>query len=113
LLHHELTRAIIGGFWAVKSQLGPGFPEAVYVNALAVILREAGLKVEREVHFEIIFHGVRVGWYKADLVVESKVLVEGKVMRAIPGELREIVLNYLTASRMNVGLIPILPDVEK
>jgi GxxExxY protein len=105
LLHHELTRAIIGGFWAVKAELGPGFLEAVYANALAVILREAGLKVEREVPYEIIFHGVRVGWYRADLVVESKVLVETKVMRAIPAEIREIAFNYLAASKLRVGLI--------
>jgi len=105
LLHHELTRAIIGGFWAVKSQLGPGFLEAVYANALAVILREAGLKVEREVPFEIFFHGVRVGRYRADLIAESKVLVETKVMRAIPAEIREIASNYLAASKMKVGLI--------
>jgi GxxExxY protein len=105
LLHHELTHSIIGGFWAVKSQLGPGFLERVYANALAVILREAGLRVEREVAFEIIFHGVRIGWYRADMVVERKILVETKVMRAIPEELREVVLNYLTASRLRVGLI--------
>src|SRR5438128_15828 len=98
LLFHELTYTIIGGFWAVRSQLGPGFLEAVYANALAVLLREAGLHVEREVPFEIIFHGVRVGWYRADMIVESKILVETKVMRAVPEETRDVALNYLAAS---------------
>ncbi len=89
----------------MKTQLGPGFLEKVYANALAVQLRAMGLEVQREVPFEIVFLGVRVGWYRADLVVDSKVIIETKVTRCIPEEVRETLLNYLTASNLDVGLI--------
>lgn len=105
LLFHDLTYSIIGCFWETKSQLGPGYLEVVYANALAVMLREKGFRVQREVPFEIIFHGVRVGWYRADLVVESKVLVETKVLHRVSEDIRNVALNYLAASKLKVGLI--------
>jgi GxxExxY protein len=105
LLHGDLTRSIIGAMYAVHSQLGFGFLEAVYKNALAVVLEEAGLRVEREVPFEIIFHGRNIGLYRADLVVESKVLVETKTGRHIDPVHIELIDNYLCASELEVGLL--------
>lgn len=105
LLHREITGVILGAFYAVHSELGYGFLEAVYANALTVLLGTAGLQVGREVPFEIVFHGHIVGCYRADLVVESKVVVEVKAGRAIDPFHTAQLLNYLRASRLEVGLL--------
>jgi GxxExxY protein len=76
LLYHDLTRTIIGAFFQAHRELGSGFLEAIYKNGLAVLLRRAGLRVEREVPDEIILHGESLGTYRADIVVERKVVVE-------------------------------------
>lgn len=103
--HWELTKRIIAAFYTVKQELGSGFPEYVYANAVSTILREMGLHVLREVPFEVVFHGVIVGICRADLVVEGIVLVETKVARGIAAAHREQLRHYLLASKLNVGLI--------
>ena len=59
--HSELTRSIIGGLFEVHTELGAGFLERVYVNALAIVLCARGLRVEREVPYEIPFRGESSG----------------------------------------------------
>ena len=105
LLHRDLTEAIIGAFHAVHSKLGIGFLERVYANALAVMLRKAGFHAAREVPFEVFFEGVSVGFYRADIVVESTIVVETKVARMIVDEHKLQLLNNLKASKLEVGLV--------
>ena len=105
LLYHELTRTIIGAFFAAHRELGSGFLEAVYKNGLAVLLRRAGLRVEREAPFEIIFHGESIGTYRADFVVERK----GRRGSENGSSHRPVhiaqVRNYLRVSKLKVGLL--------
>jgi GxxExxY protein len=103
--HRDITGAVIGGMYVVHGELGSGFLEGVYANALSVVLRAAGLMVEREVPIEVVFHGERVGWYRADMIVEGKVLVEVKTGRRIHPRHRAQVLNYLRATGREVGLV--------
>jgi GxxExxY protein len=105
LVHGDLTRQIIGAFYDVYNALGQGFVEAVYQRALPVALSARGIQCEREVPMSVIYKGVHVGEYRADLVVENKVIVESKVaLKIIP--IHEIQLvNYLKASRISVGLV--------
>lgn len=105
LLHGEITGPILGAFYAVHSQLGFGLLESVYSNALIVLLSDAGLDVAQEVPFEITFHGHSIGVYRADLVVESKVIVEVKAGRSIVPAHNAQLLNYLRASNLEVGLL--------
>jgi GxxExxY protein len=105
LLHHQITRVIIGAFYSVHSQLGAGFFETVYANALAVVLRRASVRVEREMPFDVIFLGENIGRYRADLVVDGQVIVEVKCGRAIDGAHVAQVRNYLRASGLQVGLV--------
>ena len=105
LLHGHLTQAILGAFYAVHSELGHGFLENVYSNALAVLLDAARLRIDREVPFQVMFHGHLIGSYRADFVVESKVIVEIKSNRTILAAHKSQVLNYLRASGLRVGLL--------
>jgi len=105
LLHHELTRSVIGGMHNVHTELGVGFAEPVSANALAVVLQNAGLRVEREVPFEVVFRGVVVGRYRADLIVDRKIVVETKALRRLDMAGTVQLRNYLRASGLSVGLL--------
>jgi GxxExxY protein len=103
--HGKLTNAIIGAMFEVHTVLGAGFLESNYANALAIELRLRGIPVERNVPFDVVYRGVVVGRYIADLVVDQRVIVETKVAKAIDPAHRAQVLNYLRASGLEVGLI--------
>jgi GxxExxY protein len=66
LKHAEITERIIGVFFAVYNELGHGFLESVYQNAMVIALAQAGLQVEREVPVPVYFRGQIVGDYRAD-----------------------------------------------
>ena len=105
LLHGQLTDRIIGEFLQVHRELGPGFVESVYSRALEIALTEAGLRVEREVLILVYFRGKLVGSFRADMIVESLVLLELKVGERLDPNCEPTVLNYLRASRQEVALI--------
>jgi GxxExxY protein len=105
MLEATLTEQIIGSFFPVYRDLGFGFLEPVCVNALSVELRSRGLKVQREVPFEVVYRGVPVGKYRADLIVENRVLVEVKASKAISEADETQLLNYLKATNIEVGLL--------
>jgi GxxExxY protein len=105
LLHGDLTSAIIGAFFSVHSRLGVGFLEHVYGNALALLLTRTGLRVQREVPFDVVFDHEFVGHYRADIVVESKVIVEVKSVTSIAPVHVAQLINYLKASGIQLGLL--------
>lgn len=105
LLHGDLTERIPGAFSQVPHELGHGFAESVYGASLAILLTEAGLCVEREVPIAVHFHGIPVGSFRADLVVESKVVLELKALKQIEPPFEAQLLNYLRATELEVGLL--------
>lgn len=105
LQFHEVTAQIIEAFYTVYNELGYGFLENTYENALALVLREMGLKVEQQVMAEVFFRGAVVGQYRLDLVVNDVVIVELKAARALSSEHEAQLLNYLKATRYEVGLL--------
>lgn len=102
---NSLTEAIIGCAYAVANELGCGFLEKVYENALAHELRKCGLAVEQQKAITVHYDGVLVGDYVADLLVESSVLVELKVVRAVDDVHVAQCLNYLKATKVRVCLL--------
>ncbi|MGH7656383.1 MAG: GxxExxY protein [Gemmatimonadaceae bacterium] len=105
LVHGDLTRGIIGAFYDVYNRLGYGFAESVYQHALPIALAKRGLKSEREVPLNVIYEQRTVGVFRADLIVEEKVIVETKVADKIVNVHEMQLLNYLKATGLNVGLI--------
>ena len=75
------------------------------MNALAFELQDRGLQVRREVPIELFYKSRKVGLYKADLIVEDKVLVETKASAALGESDNKQVFNYLRASKLTVGLL--------
>ena len=104
-LYQELTETILGCCFEVMNELGVGFLESVYKNALLIALREKGLKVDVEKRFEVIFRERKIGLYIADLVVEEKVIIELKCCESLLGEHQAQLINYLKVSNILVGLL--------
>jgi GxxExxY protein len=78
-----MTERIIGCAYAVSNGLGCGFLERVYENALVHELRKVGFSVAQQVRFVVMYDGVEVGEYIADIVVEGTVLIELKAVKAL------------------------------
>jgi GxxExxY protein len=105
LRHRELTEKIIGAFYEVYNELGHGFLESVYERALAIPLVQAGMKVERQVAVAVWFRGEQIGDFRADMMIDRKVLLELKAARTIDQAHEEQLLNYLRATEIEVGLV--------
>jgi len=106
LKHQEITDKILHAFFkVVYPQLGYGFLEKVYENAMVIALREAGLRVQPQVRIPVYFHGQLVGEYFADLLVEEAVIVELKSVSQLSREHEAQLLNYLRATPYEVGLL--------
>jgi GxxExxY protein len=101
----DITERIIGCALKVSNTLGSGFLEKVYEAALAHELRKAGLGVQPQRPISILYDGIVVGDYRADLVVNEAVIVEAKAARALDSIHEAQLLNYLKASRIRVGLL--------
>jgi GxxExxY protein len=103
--HKALTQKIIGVFYEVYNELGHGFLESVYENAMVVALRQAGLETAQQAPVRVSFRGQLVGDFRADLLVEDAVIVELKAARAIESAHEAQLLNYLRATEIEVGLL--------
>ena len=104
-LHEELTGKILQIAFDVANGLGCGFLEKVYENALAVGLRQAGLKVSQQIPVRVLYRGQTVGEYVADMVVGGAVLVEVKATEQQHPIYIAQTLNYLKATGLPVGLL--------
>lgn len=102
---NKITEAIIGAAMKVSNTLGVGFLEKVYENALVVELKKAGLKIQQQRTIKVVYEGVVVGNYVADLIVDGAVLVELKVAKTIDEVHQAQLLNYLKATGLKIGLL--------
>jgi GxxExxY protein len=103
---NKLTERIIGSCFKVHRELGPGFNERIYHNALKVLLDQEGLQYRTEKEFEVFYLNKRVGSFRADLVVENEVIVEIKSLSInIPVLFQHQLISYLKASDIHIGLL--------
>lgn len=105
LKHPEITEGLIRIFFDIYNELGHGFLESVYEQAFSISLGERGIFFERQMAVPVWFHGRQVGDFRADIVVEKKVIVELKTGRAIDPAWEKQLLNYLRATEIEVGLL--------
>ena len=105
LKHSQLTEQILNALYAVYKELGFGFLEKVYENAMAIELRNLGLQVKHQVPIEVAYKEQVVGRYDADLIVNDLVILELKSAQALTDAHQAQMLNYLKATRIEVGLL--------
>jgi GxxExxY protein len=101
----QLAEKIIGCAMKVHSILGPGFLESVYQKALAHELRKAGLNVEIEKPLTVHYDGIIVGEFLADMLVETRIMVELKANQSLVPAHEVQLVNYLTATGIEIGLL--------
>jgi len=102
---HDLTGKVIGLAMKVHRTLGPGFPESVYKRALQYELIRAGLRAELEKPIQIRYESIVVGDYFADVVVNDDLILEIKSIVPLAAEHEVQLVNYLTATGKDVGLL--------
>ena len=105
ILHKELTGSILKLFYEVYNELGHGFLEKVYQNALYTELKKNGFEVESQKQIKVYYKNVEVGEYYADLIVNNKVILELKATEAITEAHEFQLLNYLKSTNIEVGLL--------
>lgn len=105
LLYEELTGKILEACFEVINELGAGFLESVYQNALLVALRQKGISFEAQKSIPVLFRGENIGQFYADFLVESKVIMEIKAVSTLLPEHKAQTINYLKATGIEVGLL--------
>lgn len=105
LIEQGLTGTIINSFFTTYNTLGYGFLESPYSNALCIDLMEKGLTVRREVPIEMFFRKQKIGFYRIDLLVNDKIIVELKSSELLAESAQRQLMNYLRAANLQVGLL--------
>jgi len=105
LPHANITSLILNSCFEVMNELGAGFLESVYKNALIISLQEKGMLIGVEQSFEVYFREQKVGLYRADLVVQGTVIIELKCCKCLLPEHQAQAINYLKAANIPVGLL--------
>lgn len=105
LLHKDITEEIISAYYFVYNELGFGFLEKVYENAMLIELKSRGFKVESQKIVKVHFKDSIVGEYFADIIVEDKIILELKSCETLVPEHEVQLFNYLKATNIEVGLL--------
>jgi GxxExxY protein len=102
---NRITEKVIGCVYKVSNTLGSGFLEKVYENALALELQRAGLQMGQQQNIQVRYAGAVVGDYVADLLIEEKVLIELKAVKALDDIHVAQCQNYLKATGQVICLL--------
>jgi GxxExxY protein len=105
LKHKELTELILNAFYDVYRELGYGFLERVYQNAMYFALQDLGLKVEAQQRIKVYFRGREVGDFFADLVINDLVILELKATATLIEKHEVQLVNYLKATPIEIGFL--------
>lgn len=102
---NELTYKINGAIFEVSRNLGPGFLEKVYENALMIELKDRNLKAVNQFPIAVTYKNHTIGDYIADIFVEDKVIVELETVEKLSKVHEAQLLNYLKATGIHIGLL--------
>ena len=106
MTENEISKQVVDAAFKVHTKLGPGLLESVYEAVLAYELRKRGLRVERQKPIPVVYEEVRLDeGFRADLVVEDKVILELKSVEAVARVHKKQVLTYLRLSNLKLGLL--------
>jgi len=106
MTENEIGKLIVNCAIQIHKELGPGLFESVYEAILAHELAQLGLRVERQIPIPVVFHGITFDeGFRADLIIEGKVIVELKSVEAVSKAHKKQVLTYLKLSGMKLGYL--------
>ena len=101
----ELIDAINKCAYEVRLHLGPCFLESVYQNALLYELSANGLVAKKEIAIPVYYKNTLVGDYRADIIVENRIILEIKAVQSILPQHEVQLVNYLTATGLDCGIL--------
>jgi GxxExxY protein len=103
---NDIATKIVDACYAVHTNLGPGLLESVYESILAFELEKRGLKTTRQQSISIVYEGVQFDeGFRADLVVEDKVIIELKSVEKVAPVHKKQLLTYLRLTDRKLGLL--------
>lgn len=105
MLHEDLTKEILGAAMAVLNELKPGLDEKLYENALVIELSARGHTVEQQREFPVQYRGHFIGKLIPDLIVDSSVIADPKVVTAFNDTHIAQMLGYLNITGLRVALL--------
>lgn len=105
MLHENLTARALEACFEVNRELGTGFLESVYEKALLIALEQKGLEAKAPYPLSVRFRGQIVGEFYADILLEGKVILELKAVRALTPDHQAQLINYLKATGTDIGLL--------
>ncbi|MDY7009477.1 MAG: GxxExxY protein [Planctomycetota bacterium] len=105
IFHKELSFEVVGCAYKVHRTLGPGFPEGVYHKALCYELINAEIPFESEKAIEVFHDGKICGEFRADLVVDNKIVLELKALEELNGNHISQAVSYLKATRLKLAIL--------
>ena len=105
ILYKELSYAIIGAAMEVHKTLGPNFLEVIYHKALAYELLQLGIPFESEKLLQVYYKSQFLGDFKADMIVDNKIILELKSVSTIVPAHEARALNYLAATGLDLAII--------
>ena len=105
MLQKEITDKILRAYYTVYNELGYGFSEKIYENAMCKEMGRLGLECSKQLPIKVYYKGEIVGEYFADIIVNELVIVELKACSTLIAEHEHQLLNYLKATDAEVGLL--------
>ncbi len=105
MLHEKLTEAVLKAYYKVYNTLGYGFLEKVYENAILIELKKNGIAAVAQENIKVYYESEEVGNYFADILIESKIIVELKSTEELSESHEAQLLNYLKATEIEVGML--------
>ena len=105
VIYRDLSYKVVGLAMEVHRKLGYGFIEKVYENSLMVLFRREGIAAEQQLPVRVYFEGEDVGYYKADIVVDGKMILEVKAVEGLIDAHRVQALNYLRATDLRLAIL--------
>ena len=101
----ELIKKVIQCVYNVRLQLSAGFLETVYQKALLIELKKNNILAEAEIPIEVYYDDSVVGEYRADIIVEKRIIIEIKAIQHLMSAHEAQLVNYLTATKIDCGLL--------
>jgi len=105
IIEKDLSYKIVQAAYVVFNELGPGFDEQIYENAMVIVLEKRAHVVEQQKRVKIYFQGEEVGLDKIDLIVDARVILELKAVAEVAPVHRQQALSYLKATGLELALV--------
>ena len=104
-LYEDITKRIIRCFYNVYDELGSGFLESVYEKALMIEPESIGLRADNQKNLNVSYKNHLVGEFKADIIVDDKIIIEIKAVNNLISQHEAQLINYLKTTGIKVGLL--------